>query len=560
MARRGCCSTPPRGRLRRKWRISPATLKRFTGWALTRSCEPNGSRGRTSSSDWMNTSNKLAEPQGSAVARNTLLNIVGQALPLLVGVATIPVIIRNLGEERFGLLGLIWAILGYFGVLDLGLGRATTKFVAEYLARGDTVRLPQVATLSVASQTALGAVGGVALALLTPLVVDRLLGVPTVLRGEARGALLVVSLSVPFVVLSLSLRAILEAAQRFDLVTLIRTPTSAAVFLIPAVAARFGARLPGIVVLLLLVRIAACWVTAALIPRAIPGFRWTLVPRWQTLRPLLGYGGWVSVSNVVSPLLVYLERFLLAALAGVAAVAYYTAPYEAVTRLLILPAALAGALFPALSATGRRLAALGGASHEQFLGRPLRFLLLTLAPLVVLLIVCAGPLLTLWLGPAYAARSTTAFSILAVGVLVNGLAFIPYAYLLGRGRPDLPAKFHLLELPLYVLAGWQLIRALGVVGAALAWALRVIADAALLATAVWRLTRVSPVRLLGARGARAAGAVAALAAAGAACVVLAPGALARILCAGGGGVAVAAAAWRFVLDDAERAGLRRVFT
>src|SRR5205809_238426 len=448
MARRGCCSTPPRGRLRRKWRISPATLKRSTGWALTRSCEPNGSRGRTSSSDWMNTSNKLAEPKGSFVARNTLLNIVGQALPLLVGVATIPVIIRNLGEERFGLLGLIWAILGYFGVLDLGLGRATTKFVAEYLARGDTVRLPQVATLSVASQTALGAVGGVALALLTPLVVDRLLGVPTVLRGEARGALLVVSLSVPFVVLSLSLRAILEASQRFDLVTLIRTPTSAAVFLIPAVAARFGARLPAIVVLLLLVRISACWVTAALIPRAIPGFRWTLVPRWQTLRPLLGYGGWVSVSNVVSPLLVYLERFLLASLAGVTAVAYYTAPSEAITRLLIVPAGLAGALFPALSASG---AGTGPVSFDRLLGRPLRFLLLTLAPLVMVLIVCAGPLMTLWLGPSVAAQSATPFAILAAGVLVNGLAHLPYAYLLGRGRPDLPAKFHLLELPVYVV-------------------------------------------------------------------------------------------------------------
>jgi len=508
----------------------------------------------------MNTSNKLAEPKGSFVARNTLLNIVGQALPLLVGVATIPVIIRNLGEERFGLLGLIWAILGYFGVLDLGLGRATTKFVAEYLARGDTVRLPQVATLSVASQTALGAVGGVALALLTPLVVDRLLGVPTVLRGEARGALLVVSLSVPFVVLSLSLRAILEASQRFDLVTLIRTPTSAAVFLIPAVAARFGARLPAIVVLLLLVRISACWVTAALIPRAIPGFRWTLVPRWQTLRPLLGYGGWVSVSNVVSPLLVYLERFLLASLAGVAAVAYYTAPYEAVTRLLIVPAGLAGALFPAVSARGGGGAGAAGtgASHERLLGRPLRFLLLALAPLVMLLIVCAAPLISVWLGSTYAVRSATAFSILAAGVLVNGLAHIPYVYLLGHGRPDLPAKFHLFELPLYVLFGWLLIRAQGVSGAALAWTLRVTADAALLGTAVWRVGGVPAGRLLGERSGRAAGAVAALAVAATACLALAPDPLTRVVLAVATTAAFAAGVWRFVLDDVERAGLRQL--
>src|SRR6266516_1604877 len=436
----------------------------------------------------LETTSRFAAPPpgplaGRLLARNALYNVLGQGLPLLVGVAAIPVTIRALGEARFGLLGLAWAILGYVGVLDLGLGRATTKFVAEYLAAGDATRLRRVASFAVASQTLMGVLGGAAFALLGPLLAGSALGVPPALRPEARGMLLALALSIPFVVLSASLRAILEAAQRFDLVNLIRAPTSAAVLLVPAAAAAWGARLPAIVLLLLAVRIAACVVTAALIPRAIPSFRWVLErPRWETLRPLLGYGGWVSVSNVVSPLLTYLERFLLASLAGVTAVAYYTAPYEAVTRLLIVPAGLAGALFPALSASGW-----GGDSHERLLGRPLRFLLLALAPLVTLLIVCAGPLIGVWLGPTYAARSTTAFAIFAAGVLVNGLAHIPYAYLLGRVRPDLPAKFHLLELPLYVLGGWLLIRALDVNGAALAWALRVTADAALLAIAVWRV-------------------------------------------------------------------------
>src|SRR5439155_1207766 len=200
--------------------------------------------------------------------------------------------------------------------------------------------------------------------------------------------------------------------------------------------------------------------TAVAVPRAIPGFRWTLDLRWETLRPLLSYSGWVSVSNVVSPLLVYLERFLLASLAGVAAVAYYTAPYEAITRLLIVPAGLAGALFPALSASG---AGAAPASFDRLLGRPLRFLLLTLAPLVIVLIVCACP-------------------------------------------------------------------------------------------------RMAPWRFLGARGGRAAAAVAAFVVGGVVCVAVTPGGIIRIVLAAGAAMAFAAAAWRFVLDDAERAGLRRVLT
>src|SRR5947208_15204097 len=216
----------------------------------------------------MTTSSRAAEPAGRVLGRNTLYNVFGQGLPLLVGLAAIPVTVRSLGDARFGLLGLAWAILGYVGVLDLGLGRATTKFVAEYLAAGDTERLRRVATLAVASQTGMGVIGGALFALLGPLLAGTVLGVPPALRAEARGMLLALALSVPFMVLSPSLLALLVAALRLHLVHLIRTPTSAAVLIVPAIAAPLGADLLTIVLLLLFVRIASGWATAAVIPRA----------------------------------------------------------------------------------------------------------------------------------------------------------------------------------------------------------------------------------------------------------------------------------------------------
>ena len=109
----------------------------------------------------------------------------------------------------------------------------------------------------------MGVIGGALFALLGPLLAGTVLGVPPALRTEARGMLLTLALSVPFVVLSASLRAILEAAQRFDLVNLIRTPTSAAVLIVPAIAASLGADLPAIVLLLLLVLATTAAPTAA---------------------------------------------------------------------------------------------------------------------------------------------------------------------------------------------------------------------------------------------------------------------------------------------------------
>src|SRR5690349_6169557 len=73
---------------------------------------------------------------GRAMARNTTWNMVGQVVPLLVAAILIPMLIRRLGVDRFGVLALAWTLVGYFGLFDLGLGRALTKVVSEALAGG----------------------------------------------------------------------------------------------------------------------------------------------------------------------------------------------------------------------------------------------------------------------------------------------------------------------------------------------------------------------------------------------------------------------------------------
>ncbi len=54
----------------------------------------------------------------------------------------------------------------------------------------------------------------------------------------------------------------------------------------------------------------------------------------------------MTVSNIVGPVLLYLGRFLLAVLVSVEAVAYFSTPYDVVTNLLIIPAALLNVFFP----------------------------------------------------------------------------------------------------------------------------------------------------------------------------------------------------------------------
>src|SRR5262249_31106899 len=99
-------------------------------------------------------------------------------------------------------------------------------------------------------------------------------------------------------------------------------------------------------------------------------------------------------------------------------------------------------------------------------------LLLVMGPPTLVIGLFAGPFLQLWLGEEFATNATTAFQLLAVGMLLNGLSQVPATLLDGVGRPDLRAKVFLGYVWVYVVVTWLLIAHMGIVGAGLAWALR----------------------------------------------------------------------------------------
>jgi len=432
---------------------------------------------------------------GSLLARNTLLNFIGQVIPLVVGVITIPFIVRGLGTERFGLLSMAWVVLRYFAIFDLGLGRATTKFVAEALGRGEHDEIPRIVWTAVTVQAVLGILGTLVLAGITPLLVERVLKIPPELVGEAKATFYLLALSIPVVLVSGSFRGILEAAQRFDLVNAVKVPTSVLTFLLPLVGLLLGFRLPGIVMLILLTRLAALLAFIALNCRILTQPRRFSIS--STLFPsLFAYGGWIMVTQIVNPILIYLDRFLIGSLLSMTAVTFYTAPYEVVTRLQIIPASLTMTLFPTFSA-------LEGIEDRQKLGtlftRSAKYILLSLGPIIIALVLFAKELLLIWLGTDFANKSAVVLQILALGVLINSLAYVPSTLLSGAGRPDIPAKVRLFELPIYLGIGWFLIQKHGIVGAAMAWTMRVALDALLLFGFAFRTYRI-PARSLAGNG------------------------------------------------------------
>ena len=421
----------------------------------------------------MSDSSPTDRSNGGRILGNTLWNLAGQVAPLLAAVIAIPILIKGLGVERFGVLTLAWMVIGYFSLFDLGLGRALIKLVSEKLGADQTEKIPELVWTGLILMSLLGLLGCGLLLALTNWLVLSALNIPVELQRETAASFSLLAWSVPVVILTTGLRGVLESYQRFDLVNMVRVPMGVLTFASPVAVLPFSNHLDVIVLILLGFRIFACVVHAVLSQRVVPGlFRAALFSR-QQVRPMLAFGGWMTVSNLVSPLMVYLDRFVIGSVLGLAAVAYYVTPYEVITKLWVFPGALVGVLFPLFSATmvGERSRAV------SLFERGVRWTFIVLFPITLLATVFASDGLRLWISEDFSRHSSTVLQCLAAGVLVNSLAHIPFAFIQGAGRPDLTAKLHLVELPFYLLALWQLMNWWGLVGAAAAWVLRAVIDA-----------------------------------------------------------------------------------
>ena len=420
--------------------------------------------------------------RGRAGSLNAALafNVAGAVLPGLLALVAVPPLARALGPERLGILTLVWTTTGYLALFHFGVGRALTR-AASGPAGGGREAADLFATALLLAMS-LGAAAGAGLAAAAPALV-RAVGVAPALSDEAVAAFRLLGLALPFVVGTPVLTGYLEARLRFGAKNLLGAVGSIVTYVGPLAALALGGGLRAVVAMVVAGRLVG-W--AALLAACLRG----LTRAWVHARPsrrhagdLLRFGGWITVSGVVSPVMVYMDRYLVGGVLSVAAVAYYGTAQEVMLRVGWISTAVVAVFFPLFAAASMD----GGAGLPRLLDRAVRSVAILTFPLLVGAAAFAGEALGWWLGPDYAARGAVVVGWLAAGLALNAFAKVAVVVLEGAGRPDLGARFHLLEVGPYLAALWLLVAWRGIEGAAMAWALRAGVDAALLLSAAVRL-------------------------------------------------------------------------
>lgn len=407
-----------------------------------------------------------------SLVRHTLYNLSGAAVPLGVSLITVPLYLHQIGEARYGVLAIVWLLLGYFGLFDLGLSRATANHIARLCDAPIEEREGVFWTALIINAT-LGTLGGLVLFWIGAPLLGHLLRMPADLRAETLATLPFMAAAIPVSTITAVLTGTLEARQRFGILNAIQATGTILFQGAPLVAAYLVApRLQVLVTVAVGVRVLSAVPILLAVARFLP-LRHRPRFRAEWVRRLFGYGAWITITNVIGPILSSIDRFVIAAVSGAAAVSYYTVPFNLASRSGIFPLALSRALFPRFSVVDQPEATRLAQESVSILNS-------VMTPLAVLGIFVMYPFLTLWVGPVFAGHAAPVGEILLLGIWINSLASVPLGSLQAQGHPDIVAKFHVLELAPYAVALWGGLHLFGLAGAAMAWASRVWLDAILL--------------------------------------------------------------------------------
>lgn len=403
-----------------------------------------------------------------SVGRNTIFNLGGSIVPLFLSIVTVPIYLHLVGQERFGVLAIVWLLLGYFGLFDLGTGRAIQHRIASL--HGAPAQESADAFWSALMLNLL--MGGVAMLVMWVSAQYFFVGAFKAsegVRAEALSSVPVLALSVPVAMLIGVLTGALQGREKF-LQTNIFSVISTALFqILPIIMAwHAGPSLPGLLLAALSARLIALVLLYVQCHREfLTGLRPAL--HSAEVKTLFSFGGWVLLTAIIGPMLVIVDRFWIGATLGAAAVALYSIPYQLTQRLALFPGALTSALFPVLSRAA-------DGEHAALEQKSYRLLISSMTLIVLTVIIVIGPFLNLWVGEKIGVQAAPVGRVLAAAFWANALALFFFIRLQAKGRPDLVTLILIAEVPFYWAALWFGMQHLGILGCGLAFLFRCAMD------------------------------------------------------------------------------------
>jgi len=401
------------------------------------------------------------------LSTNLFWQLVGQALPLVIAAITIPVVHARVSPADFGIFTLSITAFGIMSVLDLGLGRASVRFVSRALALGDRKTAARVAAQSLLILLVISILLCAVCLRLGPIAVSRWLSADSSNDPQLRDVVRILALVLPAIALTSAMRSLMEAELRFRRIAAIQAVSGALTFGSPLVVSLYTSNIRLIVLSAALVRASSLLVYAFGVRHWLrdPNFRGGLLVRPS--REFLQFSGSLMVSNLVGTTVAYADRASLAGIIPLGRLPYYNVPLDFLLRFM-LP--INGAITVAFPELSRRATKPGDLDKINLIA--ISALGGLLGPALLLGSLLTPLFLSVWLGNDFRVTSTVLLQTFLIGFHLQAFNALSMATLGARGIAARIAVMHVLEVPLYLFGLTFLGSHYGLRGLAVAWSAR----------------------------------------------------------------------------------------
>jgi O-antigen/teichoic acid export membrane protein len=403
------------------------------------------------------------------VRRNLLANYVGQGWVAVVNLAFIPVYLRQLGVEAYGLVGVFGIVVACASLLEAAITPALNREMARFRSGGhdaqsiaDLLRSVEILSFCViAAQVCAAWLAADWLAArwltrssLQPSTVSHALFLMSIVAGSRvaegiyRGALLGLERQLALNAAMIVLATVRSGGAAAALVVF--SPTLQTFFIWHALSSALGLA-------------TLAWMTHLALPR--PPRRATFSK--TALSEIRQFSAGLLGTALLGLVLTQGDKVLLAKLLPLELFAYYTIATTISNSLYQLIAPVAQSYFPRFTemATSGALQTLATSYHQAA-----QVLSVAIAPASMLLAVFGDRVLLLWTrDPDLAAQAGPVLSLLVLGTLVHGVLHIPYMLQLACGWSSLAVRVNLGACLLMFPALFWLVPKIGGIGAAVIW-------------------------------------------------------------------------------------------
>lgn len=373
-----------------------------------------------------------------------------------------PFLVHKMGLDQYGIWMLVSAILGSVGILSTGFGDATVKYVSSYRGQNNPLGVERTIRATLTINMFLGSLFGLLVWILAPFSVHHIFKIAPEFYAASIGAIrisavILVIRSVESVFVS-TLRAFERYGPPVKLNVFLRSIVVVSAVVLAAlgrgVVAIMAATLFWSALIVVLQAVAARRVIGRLNP-------WPTFAK-EALAEVFSFGCFSWLQALAGVAFTYADRFLVAAMLGTAPIAIYVLCVQATQPIHGLAAAAFNFVFPHISSRHE-----AGEIHgprrvfRLALLSSVGFSLMMAGPLVLL----GKPLLTLWMGSAFAKQAYFVLAILAVAHMILAVNIVPHYTLLALGKVRFVSTVNILGGIVSLGAAALLIPSFGLVGA-----------------------------------------------------------------------------------------------